>query len=71
MAGCTVPEDGSRHEEVLQALFGSPQGDEPQAKIAVGLRQLTGGRVQNDNEFSLLFLDSVPPFFISVVYFTM
>ena len=45
---------------MLEALLGAPRGDEPQAKIAVGLRQLTGERVggfvQNEDQFSLLLV---------------
>ena len=58
---------------MLEALLGAPRGDEPQAKIAVGLRQLTGERVggfvQNEDQFSLLLVCfAALCFFLSFFY---
>lgn len=54
---------------MLEALLGAPQGDEPRAKIAVRLRQLTGegveGFVQNEDQFSFLLMYFAAYFFLS------
>lgn len=58
---------------MLETLLGAPRGDEPQAKFAVGLRQLTGERVggfvQNKDPFRFLLMHFAPYVFFFLSFF--